>query len=87
MIFFGHVSAAGILELDHPELYGDLLKGRLANCRVQIDIDRKKTPRSQQQLRICLPQSIRPSRSTRGIPSPKFTKSASRYSCRPASSQ
>ena len=26
MIFFGHVSAAGILELDHPELYGDLLK-------------------------------------------------------------
>ena len=49
MIFFGHVSAAGILELDHPELYGDLLKGHLANCRVQLDIDRKKTPRSQQQ--------------------------------------
>jgi hypothetical protein len=49
MIFFGTVSAAGILELDHPELYSDLLKGRLANCRVQLDIDRKKTPRSQQQ--------------------------------------
>ena len=49
MIFFGHVSAAGILELDHPDLYGDLLKGKLANCRVQFDIDRKKTPRSQQQ--------------------------------------
>jgi hypothetical protein len=28
MIFFGHVTPAGILELDHPELYGDLLKGR-----------------------------------------------------------
>jgi len=49
MIFFGHVTAAGILELDHPELYGDLLRGKLANCRVQLDIDRKKTPRSQQQ--------------------------------------
>ena len=49
MIFFGHVTPAGILELDHLELYGDLLKGRLAYCRVQIDIDRKKTPRSQQQ--------------------------------------
>ena len=49
MIFFGHVTPAGILELHHLELYGDLLKGRLANCRVQIDIDRKKTPRSQQQ--------------------------------------
>jgi hypothetical protein len=49
MIFIGRVSAAGILELDHPELYGDLLKGKLANCRVQLEIDRKKTPRSQQQ--------------------------------------
>ena len=49
MIFFGHVTAAGTLELDHPELYGDLLRGKLANCRVQLDIDRKKTPRSQQQ--------------------------------------
>ena len=49
MIFFGHVTAAGILELDHPELYGDLLRGKLANCRVQLDIDRKKTPRPQQQ--------------------------------------
>jgi hypothetical protein len=49
MIFFGQVTPAGILELHHLELYGDLLKGRLANCRVQIDIDRKKTPRSQQQ--------------------------------------
>jgi hypothetical protein len=49
MIFLGHVSPGGILELDHPELYSDLLKGRLANCRVQLDIDRKKTPRSHQQ--------------------------------------
>jgi hypothetical protein len=49
MIFSGHVSPGGVLELDHPELYSDLLKGRLANCRVQLDIDRKKTPRSQQQ--------------------------------------
>jgi hypothetical protein len=49
MIFFGHITPAGVLELDHPELYNDLLKGRLANCRVQLDIDRKKTPRSQQQ--------------------------------------
>jgi hypothetical protein len=49
MIFFGHITPAGILELDHPELYGDLLKGRLANCRVQLDIDRKKIPRSHQQ--------------------------------------
>jgi hypothetical protein len=49
MIFFGHVTPAGVLELDHPELYNDLLKGRLANCRVQLDIDRKKTPRSHQQ--------------------------------------
>jgi hypothetical protein len=49
MMFFGHVSPAGSLELDHPELYSDLLKGRLANCRVQLEIDRKKTPRSQQQ--------------------------------------
>jgi hypothetical protein len=32
-----------------PSIYSDLLKGRLANCRVQLDIDRKKTPRSQQQ--------------------------------------
>ena len=31
MIFFGDVSPAGILELDHPELYSDLLKGKLAN--------------------------------------------------------
>lgn len=49
MIFFGRVSPAGILELDNPELYSDLLKGKLANCRVQLDIDRVKTPRSQQQ--------------------------------------
>lgn len=49
MIFFGTISPGGTLELDHPELYNDLLKGRLANCRVQLDIDRKKTPRSQQQ--------------------------------------
>jgi hypothetical protein len=49
MIFFGHVSPGGILALDHPELYSDLLKGRLANCRVQLDIDRKRTPRSLQQ--------------------------------------
>jgi hypothetical protein len=35
MIFFGHVSPAGILELDHPELYSDLLKGRLL-CRVEL---------------------------------------------------
>jgi hypothetical protein len=49
MLFFGTVSPGGTLELDHPELYRDLLKGRLANCRVQLDIDRKKTPRSQQQ--------------------------------------
>jgi hypothetical protein len=49
MIFFGHVSPGGVLELDHPELLSDLLKGRLANCRVQLDIDRKKTPPSQQQ--------------------------------------
>ena len=49
MIFFGHISPGGVLELDHPELYSDLLKGRLANCRVQLDIDRKKTPRSHQQ--------------------------------------
>jgi hypothetical protein len=33
----------------HPELYSDLLKGGLANCRVQLEIDRKKTPRLQQQ--------------------------------------
>jgi hypothetical protein len=46
MIFFGCVSAAGILELDHPELYGDLLKGKFANCRVQLDIDRKKGRRA-----------------------------------------
>lgn len=49
MIFFGNVSPGGVLELDHPELYSDLLKGKLANCRVQLEIDRKKTPRSQQQ--------------------------------------
>jgi hypothetical protein len=49
MIFFGDVSPAGLLELDHSKLYSDLLKGRLANCRVKLDIDRKKTPRSQQQ--------------------------------------
>ena len=49
MIFFGHITPAGVLELDHPELYNDLLKGKLANCRVQLDIDRKKTPRSHQQ--------------------------------------
>jgi hypothetical protein len=48
MIFFGHITPAGVLELDHPELYNDLLKGKLANCRVQLDIDRKKTPRSHQ---------------------------------------
>jgi hypothetical protein len=53
MIFFGHVTPAGILELDHLELYGDLLKGRLANCRVQIDIDRKKTPPRRSSRRIC----------------------------------
>jgi hypothetical protein len=49
MIFFGAITHGGILELDHPELYSDLLKGGLANCRVQLEIDRKKTPRSQQQ--------------------------------------
>jgi len=49
MIFLGLVSPDGTLELDHPELYSDLLKGKLANYRVQLDIDRKKTPRSQQQ--------------------------------------
>jgi len=49
MIFFGAITPGGILELDHPELYSDLLKGGLANCRVQLEIDRKKTPRSQQQ--------------------------------------
>jgi hypothetical protein len=49
MIFFGTITPSGTLELDHPELYSDLLKGRLANCRIQLDIDRKKTPRSHQQ--------------------------------------
>ncbi|MGZ4869672.1 MAG: hypothetical protein ACXV2F_04860 [Halobacteriota archaeon] len=49
MIFFDHISSGGVLELDHPEFYSDLLKDRLANCRVQLDIDRKKTPRSHQQ--------------------------------------
>jgi hypothetical protein len=34
MIFFGHISPGGILELDQPELYNDLLKGKLASCRV-----------------------------------------------------
>jgi hypothetical protein len=53
MIFFGHVTPAGILELDHLELYGDLLKGRLAYCRVQIDIDRKKTLARSSSRRIC----------------------------------
>jgi hypothetical protein len=46
MIFFGRVSPAGILELDHPV---DLLKRKSANCQVQLDIDREKTPGSQQQ--------------------------------------
>src|ERR1700745_2364083 len=27
MIFFGHVSPGGVLELDDPETYSDLLKG------------------------------------------------------------
>ena len=40
MIFFGAITPGGILELDHPELYSDLLKGGLANCRVQLEIDR-----------------------------------------------
>ena len=35
MIFFGHVTPAGILELHHLELYGDLLKGRLARQSLQ----------------------------------------------------
>jgi hypothetical protein len=46
MIFFGTVSPGGILELDHPDLYSDLLKGRLANCRVQLDIDRREAKQS-----------------------------------------
>jgi hypothetical protein len=49
MLFFGTVTPGGVLELDNPELYNDLLKGRLGNCRIQLDIDRKKTPRSHQQ--------------------------------------
>jgi hypothetical protein len=59
MIFFGHVTAAGILELDHLECYSDLLKGRLANCRVQLDIDRTRHLARSSSLRTCLPQSIR----------------------------
>jgi hypothetical protein len=46
MIFQGTVSPGGILEPDHPELYSDLLKGRLANCRVQLDIDRREAKQS-----------------------------------------
>lgn len=49
MLFQAYVTPGGVLELDHPELFNELLKGRLANCRVQLDIDRRKTPRSQQQ--------------------------------------
>lgn len=49
MIFHGTVTPQGVLELDHPGLYEDLLKGKLANTRVTLEIDRKKTPRSQQQ--------------------------------------
>jgi hypothetical protein len=75
MIVFGAITHGSILELDHPELYSDLLKGGLANCRVQLEIDRKKTPRSQQQnaylwAAVCILSSL----STREIPSQKFTK-------------
>jgi len=49
MLFFATVSPSGELQYDRPGLLEDLLKGRLANCRVQVEIDRKKTPRSQAQ--------------------------------------
>lgn len=49
MTFLGHVTPSGDLQLDRPGLYNDLLKGRLADCRIQLDIDRYKPPRSQAQ--------------------------------------
>jgi hypothetical protein len=82
MIFFGDVSPAGLLELDHSKLYSDLLKGRLANCRVKLDIDRKKTPRSQQQSAYLWAAVYRRLRNTPEIPSQKFKKFVSRCFCR-----
>jgi hypothetical protein len=87
MIFFGHVTPAGVLELDYPELYNDLLKGRLANCRVQLDIDRKKTPRSHHSRRICGPPFTRPSRGTQVTQSPRCMKSVRNCSWHHVNSQ
>jgi hypothetical protein len=59
MIFFGRVSVAGILELDHPELYSDLLKGKLANCRVQLTSTGRKHSARSSSLRTSSLQSTR----------------------------
>lgn len=53
MIFFGGVSPAGILELDHPELYSDLLKGKLAKqSRAARHRQEENSPLA---LAVCLP--------------------------------
>jgi hypothetical protein len=82
MIFLGHVSPGGILELDHPELYSDLIKGRLANCRVQLDIDKKKTARSHQQNAYLWSAVYPPIAEHTGNSIPEFTKFVSRCFCR-----
>lgn len=84
MIFFGHVSPGGILALDHPELYSDLLKGRLANCRVQLDIDRKRTPRSLQQSAYLFAAVYPQIAEQQATPSRRCMKCASRCFCRSA---
>jgi hypothetical protein len=84
MIFFGRVSAAGILELDHPELYGDLLKGRLATAVYSSTSTGRKHPARSNSLRTCSQPCTRRLRSTLAIQSLRFTKSASRCSCRNA---
>lgn len=49
MIFHGAVSEGGVLELDKPEAYRDLLRGPLAGHRIQFEIDKRKTKRSRSQ--------------------------------------
>ena len=58
MIFFGDVSPAGILEIDHPELCSDLLKGKLANLpRAARHRQEVNAPLTAACLHTCSPQS------------------------------
>jgi hypothetical protein len=74
MIFFGHVSPGGVLELDHPERYSDLLKvvSPTVACR-STSTGRKRPARSSSQ-HICGLPFTRRLRSIRATPSLRFTR-------------